>query len=162
MSKRALQAVTAAFGVLALVTGVMAVIGGPAGMLDGQRTTATVDSEVRFMAVDWLAYGAATLYLAPRVAQARTAYRAWLIVMFASGLARALSYVQTGRPYPLIAGAMVAELVLPPVLWIWQSRVASAAQAMAPSAFGSVVMATGTVTMTGTAMVHAEAVSDGV
>jgi hypothetical protein len=123
-STRGLQAVTGALGILAIVTGVMAVAGGPAGMLDGQATTATVDSEVRFMAVYWLAYGIGTLYLVPRIASLSTLYRGWLAVMFASGVARAISFLLNGAPHPVIAAAILVELLLPPVLFLWQRRVA--------------------------------------
>jgi hypothetical protein len=125
-SARGLQIVTGALGVLAIVTGVMAVAGGPAGMLDGQATTATVDSEVRFMAVYWLAYGVGTLYLVPRIATAGPLYRAWLAVMFASGVARAISFAVNGAPHPVIAAAILVELLLPPVLYGWQRQVAGA------------------------------------
>lgn len=124
--KRGLQAVVAAYGLLAVVTGLMAVVGGPAGMLDGQATTNTVDSEVRFMAVCWIAFGVALWWLVPRVATATAAFRAMLVVMFAGGVARAVSWLATGRPVPVIAIGTVVSLVLPVLLAIWQARVAAA------------------------------------
>lgn len=124
MGTRGLQAVTGALGALAIVTGAKAIADGPAGMPDGQVTTATVDSEVRFMAAYWLAYGGAALYLVPRVAEQKGAYRAWLTVMFASGLARVASYRRVGRPHPLMVSAAGVELLLPPTLWAWQARAA--------------------------------------
>ncbi|GAA3343108.1 hypothetical protein GCM10020358_40540 [Amorphoplanes nipponensis] len=129
MSGRGLRLVTGALGVLAVATGTLAVAEGPAGMLDGQVTTPTVDSEVRFLGTYWLAYGVVTLVLAPRVAAAPAApaYRGWLGVMAASGLARAVSFVVAGPPHPVMAAAMVVELVAPPVLWAWHRRVVSAA-----------------------------------
>lgn len=132
---------TGALGALAVVTGVMAIVGGPAGMLDGQATTATVDSEVRFMAVYWLAYGIVALYLVPRVAEAGIAYRAWLGVMFASGVARGISYLTHGRPHLVIAAALVVELVAPAMLWFWQRRVATASAAVSGGAAGYATVA---------------------
>ncbi|MEV0001625.1 DUF4345 domain-containing protein [Micromonospora sp. NPDC050980] len=127
MSKRALQAVVLPFGVLPVVTGLLAVTGGPAGMLVAQRTNSTVDSEVRFMAVYWLAYGVFVLRLVPRIAHAGGAFRAALVVMFGSGLARLLSILEVGRPHPVLFAATFVELLLPPVLWWWQAAVAAAA-----------------------------------
>lgn len=127
MNIRGLQAVTGAMGALALITGGMAIVGGPEGMPDGQVTTATVDSEVRFMASYWLGHGAGALYLAPRVTEATAAYRAWLAVMATSGLARVVSYIKAGRPHPVMVAATGVQLMLPPILWAWQAKAAAAA-----------------------------------
>ena len=127
MSKRLLQAVVLLFGILPIVTGVMAVTGGPAGMLDGQATTSTVDSEIRFMGVYWMAFGGFLLFLVPRIETAAPAFRAALVVMFISGAARTLSIVEVGRPHPVLFAATFVELVLPVGLWLWQAKVASAA-----------------------------------
>ena len=48
------------------------------------------------------------------------AFHAMLAVTFASGCARLLSVLLHGRPHPVIAAAMVVELVLPPVLAWWR------------------------------------------
>jgi hypothetical protein len=110
--------------VLSVVTGLLAVTGGPAGMLDGQATTSTVDSEVRFLAVYWLAYGVLLLWVVPQVERRTGVVRAALAVMFASGCARALSFLRDGTPHPVMVAAMAVELVLPPVLWYWQAGLA--------------------------------------
>jgi hypothetical protein len=133
-SRRGLQAVLAVFGTIPLVTGVMAVLGGPADMLDGQVTTSTVDNEVRFLAVYWFAFGGFVWWLVPRVERATAAYRAMLAVMFASGVARALSTLLTGWPHPVIRVAMVVELLAPPVLLWWQRRLARTGPAQRSSA----------------------------
>jgi len=117
---RALRVAVAVFGVVPVVTGLMAVTGGPAGMLDGQSTTPTVDNEVRFLGVYWLAFGVFVLWLVPRVDRLSGAFHAMLAVTFASGCARLLSVLLHGRPHPVIAAAMVVELVLPPVLAWWR------------------------------------------
>lgn len=122
--RRALQAVLAVLGTIPLITGVMAVLGGPADMLDGQATTSTVDNEVRFMAVYWFAFGCFVWWIVPRVDRATTAFRAMLAVMFASGCARLLSTVLTGWPHPVIRVALFVELLAPPVLLWWQRRMA--------------------------------------
>jgi hypothetical protein len=79
--------------------------------------------------VYWAAYGGLLLFLVPRIAVATVTFRVALGVMFASGAARLLSAVQVGRPHPVIFGAMLVELVLPAVLWVWQAAVASASSA---------------------------------
>lgn len=127
MSKRTLQAIVLVFGILPIVTGLLAVTGGPDGMLVPEHTNSTVDSEVRFMAVYWLAYGVFLLTLVPRIDRAAVPFRAALAVMFASGLARLLSTMEIGRPHPVLFAATFVELLLPPVLWWWQASVASAA-----------------------------------
>lgn len=80
--------------------------------LDG----ANIDSELRFYAVLWLAYG----FLALWVAQALEARLVWLrimlLVFFAGGVGRALSHFALGAPHPLFSVLMWVELLLPPAL----------------------------------------------
>ena len=131
--RRWLQVVLAVLGTIPIVTGVMAIAGGPAGMLDGQSTTSTVDNEVRFLAVYWLAFGCVVWWLVPRVERATTAYRAVLAVMFASGCARALSAALTGWPHPVIRAALFVELLAPPILLWWQRSLTASSSLREPT-----------------------------
>lgn len=143
MGGHALRWVLGALGLLSVVTGLLAVTGGPAGMLDGQSTTSTVDSEVRFFAVYWLAYGVLLLWVVPRVGRYPGVVRAALVVMFASGCARALSLVREGTPHPVMLAAMVVELVVPPLLWRWLVPASSASGEDADMGFELTIRASG-------------------
>ncbi len=84
-----------------------------------------VDSELRFYAVFWIAYGVIlirtagdlplNLYLVP-----------WLAgLFFAGGVGRLLSLWSVGQPHPLFIVLMIVELALPPLLvllWAAEKR----------------------------------------
>jgi len=76
----------------------------------------TMDSELRFYAPFWGAYGALLLDTARDLR--RTAHRIpWLAaIFFAGGLGRVLSWVAVGRPHPFFVLLMAIELILPPLL----------------------------------------------
>lgn len=85
---------------------------------------ATMDSELRFYAPFWVAYGLLLLDAA-RDLRARLAHVPWLAaVFFAGGVGRALSLAAVGPPHPAFSLLMATELVLPPILlalW-WRVR----------------------------------------
>jgi hypothetical protein len=87
---------------------------GPAG----EPWPATTDSELRFYAPFWGAFGLMALEVARRPLQ-RLAWTPWLAaVFFAGGLGRLISLVAVGTPHPFFVLLMAIELLLPPVLVI--------------------------------------------
>ena len=85
----------------------------------------TMDSELRFYAALWGAYGV-MLVAAARDLPARLAWVPWLaLVFFVGGVGRALSHVAVGAPHPFFTLLMAIELGLPPVLgllWLGARR----------------------------------------
>ena len=80
----------------------------------------TMDSELRFYAPFWGAYGLALLHIARRL----PATLGWVppaaALFFAGGVGRAISYVAVGAPHPFFVLLMAIELLLPAaflVLW---------------------------------------------
>ena len=86
---------------------------------------ATMDSELRFYAPFWGAYGFVLLRLAYEPSE-RIGWVPWLAALFfAGGLGRAISYLSVGPPHPFFVLLMAIELALPPVLvllWLWVRR----------------------------------------
>jgi len=84
----------------------------------------TMDSELRFYAPLFAAFGVVALMVA-RNPRGRLGLTPWLAgVFFAGGLGRALSWSAVGAPHPLFLVLMTIELVTPPVLvalW-WTQR----------------------------------------
>jgi hypothetical protein len=47
-------------------------------------------------------------------------------ILFVSGLARAIAWIDDGRPDDLFVGVMAVELALPPLIVAWQARLGAA------------------------------------
>jgi hypothetical protein len=76
----------------------------------------TMDSELRFYAALWGAYGL-LLLLTARDYEGRASWVPWLAtVFFAGGVGRVLSWVSVGAPHPFFLMLMATELIVPPVL----------------------------------------------
>jgi hypothetical protein len=83
--------------------------------LDG-RWPPTMDSEIRFYAAFWAAYGIVTIAVARDLARFGHWVPGLALVFFAGGIARAISLTAVGAPHPLFIVLMAIELVLPPIL----------------------------------------------
>jgi hypothetical protein len=90
----------------------------------GEDWPATMDSELRFYAALWGAYGI-LLVMAGANITAHLDLIPWLAaVFFAGGVGRAISLVAVGPPHPFFTALMAVELLLPPIiglLW-WGAR----------------------------------------
>ena len=83
--------------------------------LDG-LVGADVDSEMRFYAVLWMAYGGFALWVVRDLPNRMNLLRLMLLVFWLGGLGRVLSYFAVGAPHPLFLVLMWVEIALPPVL----------------------------------------------
>ena len=88
------------------------------------EANASVESELRYFAAFWIAYGAIALRVVPHVASATTTVRALALFMFIGGLGRVLAWIDVGRPHALFIVLMGAELLLPGILVALQARIA--------------------------------------
>lgn len=75
-----------------------------------------VDSELRFYAVFWVAYGFFVLRTANNLTNNLHFVPLLAGLFFVGGLGRVLSLVAVGQPHPLIIVLMVAELAMPLLL----------------------------------------------
>lgn len=121
--RRAHLVTLAALGAVPVATGALGILTGPEGAPGGGPTTASVDSEYRFVNTFWLA-GGVTLWwslTAPRE-RARTT-RSILTLAGLGGGPRLLSWRRHGRPHPVFVGALALELVGMPAVVCWHRRV---------------------------------------
>ena len=133
----ALRAVFYVGGAVATTAGLHTVIGGARSLPGRQRANPSVESELRFYAAFYVAYGLAALRVAPRADRETAAVRALAGALFLAGLARAGGWLAAGRPHRLQLALLVVELAAPPVIVGWQTRLASADRLPAePSAGG--------------------------
>lgn len=115
--------------VLALVpiaAGLASVLFGSAIVRDGGASNASVESELRYYAVFYVAFGAYLWSLAPRVAERGRELRWAAAVLFCGGLARVVGVLVDGWPEADYVVLMGVELTLPVVLVLWQRRIAAA------------------------------------
>lgn len=121
--KRALVVVLAVLGAVPVATGLLAIIGGPTAAPGGGPTTASIDSEYRFVNVFWLGAGLILWWTLRRAAERALVTRVVLVIAASGGLARLLSWAVVGPPHPVFIATIGLELVVVPLVIWWHSRV---------------------------------------
>lgn len=118
MDRRALLAAIAVIGAIAVGTGAFGVATGTTLAPSNGDRARFFDSEYRFVSTVWLATGLALWWSIREPARRAHVTRAVLAAIVAGGLARVVSVVAVGWPYPVFTGALVIELVgVPLLLW---------------------------------------------
>ncbi|MDQ2768164.1 MAG: DUF4345 domain-containing protein [Gemmatimonadota bacterium] len=77
------------------------------------------DSQNRFYGVTFSLLGVALLIGATDLKRYRPIVTATLGVLFAAGVARVVAWVVHGSPAPVLIVILVADLLLPPLLYVW-------------------------------------------
>ena len=83
----------------------------------------SLDSQNRFYGITFSLLGVALLISSTDLDRYRPIIIAVLGVLFAAGLARALSWGIYSAPAPMIIAILCADLLLPPLLFLWLRRV---------------------------------------
>jgi hypothetical protein len=86
-----------------------------------------VESELRFYAAFYAAYGLAVLRVAPGADRHTAAVRALAGALFLAGLARAAGWIAVGRPHRPQRGLLAIELAAPPAIVAWQTHLTTRA-----------------------------------
>jgi hypothetical protein len=108
-----LKALLYAGGAVATAAGLDTAIRGARSLPGRARADAILDSELRYYAGFYAAYGLALVRLAPRAESEPGGVRAAAGALFMSGIARAAGWRQVGRPHPIQIGLLGLELGLP-------------------------------------------------
>jgi Domain of unknown function (DUF4345) len=109
-------------GAVATTAGLHTVMAGVRSLPGRESASAPVESELRFYAAFYVAYGLAALRIAPRADRDPDAVRALAGALFLAGLARGGGWVAAGPPHPLQRALLVLELAGPPAIVAWQAR----------------------------------------
>jgi hypothetical protein len=80
------------------------------------------DSQNRFYGVTFSMLGFALLIGSTDLLRYRPIILAALGVLFAAGIARAISWGLMGTPSTIIVGITAADLLLPPILYVWMKK----------------------------------------
>jgi len=119
-----------------IVASIVPLVAGGAGMIIGERFLgrsagfhADVDSHVRYLSGLLFAIGIAYLTCVPRIERmgARVALLSAIVVC--GGIARAGGWLTVGPPELPHRLALIMELGVVPLLWMWQRRVAASSAA---------------------------------
>jgi hypothetical protein len=124
LSRAALRAIFYAGGAVATAAGLHTVITGAKSVPGEDLANPALESELRFYAAFYVAYGLAALRVAPRADRDTEAVRALAGVLLLAGLARAGGWLAAGRPHNLQRALLAIELAAPAPLVAWQARVA--------------------------------------
>lgn len=121
--RRALQVSLGLFGATAIFICLLHLVLGPASIPGSVMVNATMDSEDRFYATLFGAYGVAILSCVRDIEQKSGPLHFLLLTFFAGGIARLVSMAAVGLPNPFFVTMTVLELALPLVLALAQRRV---------------------------------------
>ncbi|MES2170738.1 MAG: DUF4345 domain-containing protein [Actinomycetota bacterium] len=122
MNKTILTIVIYVFGLFAVATALLAIIGGPGAEIGGKPAVASVDSQFRYVNVFWLAAGLILWWTARKPLERAMVTRTILVIAAIAGLARLISLVAVGLPAPFYWLTFVLEVIVTPLVVLWHSR----------------------------------------
>jgi hypothetical protein len=97
---------------------------GPVAFAPDADLTVDLDSHVRYLSGIFLALGIAFWTTVPGIARKTGRFRLLAALVVAGGLARLLSLLLAGTPSAGHLAGLGLELVVVPLLVLWQSRIA--------------------------------------
>lgn len=122
--RKTLQVLIFLFGITDIFIALLHIVLGPAAIPGSIPVNATMDSEDRFYATLFLAYGVALLWCIPDIEKKSRVVYFLMATFFIGGLARLVSIAQVGLPNDFFIAMTAIELVLPLVLATMQYRIA--------------------------------------
>jgi hypothetical protein len=122
--RRYLQRTVSLLALVPAAAGLFGVIFGPA--LTGDTVSVSADSHFRFLSALLLAIGVVFLSTVPGIEEKTGRFRLLTLLVFIGGLGRLLGLLLTGVPSLYMLSGLALELVITPILALWQTRVANA------------------------------------
>jgi hypothetical protein len=118
-----LRVVLLLLGAVAVVAGLFTVATGTSGMSGASSATPNIESELRFYAVFWSAFGVLALLAARSPERQSSLVRGLALFLFLGGVARGFAWLASARPDTQFLVLMGLELGLP-VFIVWaQTRI---------------------------------------
>ncbi|MBI2824363.1 MAG: DUF4345 domain-containing protein [Planctomycetia bacterium] len=121
--KRSLQVFLALFGATAIIIASLHIVHGPAAIPGSIPVNATMDSEDRFYATLFAAYGVALLWCVKDVERKNAVVYFLAITFFVGGIARLVSVAAVGWPNDFFIAMTVLELLIPVFMALVQWRI---------------------------------------
>ena len=123
MMKKSLQVFLGLFGITAIFIASLHIVLGPSAIPGSIPVNATMDSEDRFYATLFAAYGVALLWCIRDLERKSMAVYFLAATFFVGGLARLVSVAAVGPPSTFFIAMTVLELVIPFGMAYMQSRI---------------------------------------
>ncbi|WP_210491246.1 DUF4345 domain-containing protein [Microvirga antarctica] len=121
--RRRLQQAVALAALIPVATGLYGVLFGQA--LTGDSVSISAESHFRFLSGLLLGIGVLFWTTVPRIEIRTDRFRILTLLIVIGGLARLAAFALTGLPSLFMIGGLVMELVVTPVLCLWQTRIAN-------------------------------------
>jgi hypothetical protein len=122
--RRYLQRTVALLAVVPVAAGLFGVLFGPA--LTGDQVSVSADSHFRYLSGLLLGIGLVFWSTIPSIEEKTGRFRLLTLIVVIGGLARLIGLLLTGIPSLYMLASLALELVVAPVLAVWQTRVANA------------------------------------
>ena len=132
MERRLLQIAVLVAALGPIWVGVGGVLWGAAAA--GGYLAGPADSQFRYLSGLLIGVGAAYAVLAPRIEREGARLFMLTLIMVLAGFCRASAMLTAARPGEGVSVALVAELVVAPALYLWQTRLARRASMDASAA----------------------------
>lgn len=127
LERRTLQVVIAAGGLVPVAAGLAGMLFGPMFFepgLDFEPGGVSLDSHVRYLSGLLFGIGLCFWSFIPRIESVTAQVRMLTLLVFIGGLARLLGLVLHGVPSPRMTFGLAMELVVTPLICVWQGRIA--------------------------------------
>jgi hypothetical protein len=121
VERRLLQISVAIAGLVPVAGGIAGVLGGPAAI--GEPAHGAFDSHFRYLSGLLAAIGVAYWTAIPEIETEGAKFALLTLIVVAGGFSRALGMLIAGPPGGAMSAALVMELVVTPLLYLWQARV---------------------------------------
>jgi hypothetical protein len=121
--KRLLQQTVGLLSIVPFATGLYGVLFGPA--LTNETVSVSGDSHFRYLSGLLVGIGLCFWSAIPNIEIKTGRFRLLTLVVFVGGLGRLLGLVLTDVPSFLMLGGLVIELVVTPLICLWQTRIAN-------------------------------------
>lgn len=120
-----LQRVVAVVALVPVLSGLYGVLFGLTGIGSGTLVDVSADSHFRYLSGLHLGIGILFWVCVPGIESKTGLFRFLTLVVVLGGLARLLGLYLTGLPSLLMMMALFVELVVTPLLCLWQARIAA-------------------------------------
>jgi len=120
--RKLLQQTVAIVATIPVATGLYGVLFGQA--LTGDAVSISAESHFRFMSGLLLGIGLCFWSTLPGIEEKTNRFRLLTLLVVIGGLSRLVGLVLTGLPSFFMVGGLTVELIVAPVLCLWQTRIA--------------------------------------